>query len=73
MNINNFLHSKKSLDWFSVEIFYHNFSKLVLHGLFPRRAGMSQLQLGEGELISSPKIRTVQRRKIPFRHASVVS
>ena len=29
MIINNFLHSEKSLDWISVEIFYHNFSKLV--------------------------------------------
>ena len=46
MVIDSFLLSKKSWVWFSVEIFfYHNFSKLVLDGLFSRRAGMSQLQL----------------------------
>ena len=45
MNIDSFILSKKSWDWFFVDIFYHNFSKLVLDGLFPRRAGMSQLQL----------------------------
>ena len=59
MNIDSFLLSKKSWDWFFVDIFYHNFSKLVLHGLFLRRAGMSQLQLYVGEQISGLKLGTV--------------
>ena len=60
MNINNCLHSERSLDWISVEIFYHNFSKLVLYGFFLlRRAGMSQLQLYVGEQISGLKLGTV--------------
>ena len=54
MNIKDFLHSKKSLD--SVEIFCHNFSKLVLHLLFPRRTGMSQLQLCVDEVLSRSKL-----------------
>ena len=54
-----FLLSKKSLDWFSGEMFYHNFSKLVLYGLFLRRAGMSQLRLYVGEQISGLKLGTV--------------
>ena len=61
MNINNFLHSEKSLDWISVEFFYHNFSKLVLHGLLLRRAGMSQLQLCVGERISGSELGIVFR------------
>ena len=44
---------------FCFMMFYHNFSKLVLYGLFLRRAGMSQLRLYVGEQISGLKLGTV--------------